>query len=58
MVPQCCMLSLHVYGLQQYGQLNDSCPLSFLFCSVLQFKIENRYLEWLSTYNLSSPLFA
>ena len=24
-----------VYGLQQYGHLNNSCPLCFLFCSVL-----------------------
>ena len=24
-----------VYGLQQYGQLNNSSPLCFLFCSVL-----------------------
>ena len=32
------MLSLFVYGLQLYGQLNNSCPLYSLFCSVLQFK--------------------
>ena len=35
MVPQCCMLCLYVYGLQQYGLLNNSYPSCFLFCSVL-----------------------
>ena len=35
-VPQYYMLYLNIYGLQQYGQLNYSCPLCFLFCSVLQ----------------------
>ena len=34
-VPQCCMLCLYVYGLQQYEQLDNSCPLCILFCSVL-----------------------
>ena len=34
-VPKCYMLYLYVYGLQQYGQLKNSCPLCFLFCSVL-----------------------
>ena len=34
-VPICNMLCLYVYGLQQSGQLNNSCPLCFLFCSVL-----------------------
>ena len=28
-----------VYGPKQYGHLNNSCPLCFLFCSVLLFKI-------------------
>ena len=29
-----------VYGLQQYGDLNNSCPLCFLFYSVSKFKIK------------------
>ena len=29
------ILRLYAYGLQQYSQLNNSCPLCFLFCSVL-----------------------
>ena len=38
MVPLYHMFCMYVYGLQQYGQLNDSSPLCFLFCSVLYFK--------------------
>ena len=34
-IPQCCMLCLYVYGFQQYGQLKNSCPLCFQFCSLL-----------------------
>ena len=35
-VPECYMLlNPCVYGLQQYGHLNNSCPLCFLFSSVL-----------------------
>ena len=34
-VPICNMLCLYAYGLQQSGQLNNSCPLCNLFCSVL-----------------------
>ena len=32
MVPQCNMLCSCVYGLQQYGQLNNSCLLGLLVC--------------------------
>ena len=39
MVALCYMLCLYVYGLQQYGQLNNSCPLGYLFCSVMLFKV-------------------
>ena len=39
---QCYMLLCpYVYGLQQYGHLNNSCPLCFLSSSVLLFRIEN-----------------
>ena len=34
-VSLCYILCLCVYDLQQYGQSNNSCPLCFLFCSVL-----------------------
>ena len=43
-VPQCYMLLCpYVYGLKQYGHLNDSCPFSslFSFCFVI-IQIENR----------------
>ena len=30
-VPPCYVLCLYVCGLQQYGELNNSCPLCFLF---------------------------
>ena len=34
-VPQCCMLICPcVYGINQYGHLNNSYPLCFLFSSV------------------------
>ena len=34
-VPLCYMSYMYVCGLLQYGQLNNSCPLCFLFYSVL-----------------------
>ena len=35
------MLCPYVYGLQQYGPLNNSGPSCFLFSYVLLFEIEN-----------------
>ena len=41
MVPECYyMLCPCVYGLEQYCHLHHSCPLCFLLCLVMQFKIE------------------
>ena len=40
-VPQCYMVVYPcVYGLEQYGHLNNSWPLCFLFCN-LKYKIGN-----------------
>ena len=35
-----CYVRACVYGLQQYGHLNNKWPLCFLFSSVLLFKIQ------------------
>ena len=29
-----------VYGLEQYDHMNDNCPLCFLFCFLLIYKME------------------
>ena len=42
MAPLCYILCLYVYGLQQYGQLNNSWPLCFMFCSVWYLEKKNR----------------
>ena len=65
MVPLCYMLCLYVYGLLQYGQLNNNCHLCFLLCSVLLFKIEKGEkrccccfrLGWLNDHLFGKELF-
>ena len=52
MVPLCYMLFLYVCGLKQYGQVSNSCQLCFLICSVLKFKIENRYKQMLLLFSV------
>ena len=35
------MLCPHVYGLEQYGHLNSSCPFCLVFCLILYVSNEN-----------------